>query len=421
MRQRVPGKMHRDGEEVMTKQKLMGLNGDEAVAYATKQVNPDVVAAYPITPQTIIVERFSEYVANGEVDTEFVPVESEHSAMSCSVGASAAGARAFTATAANGLALMWEIVYIASSLRLPIVMALANRALSGPINIHNDHSDAMGARDSGWIQIYCENAQEVYDASIEAWRIAEHLKIQLPIMVCLDGFTLSHTMENVMTLPDDAVKEFVGERPFIEVEGHLGKGELRLNPEMPLTMGPLDLQDFYFEHKMHQVEALNEALEYIKDIDDEWAGLSGRKYDYVEPYLMDDAEVALIGMGSMVGTIRYVVDELRSEGVKAGMIKLRLFRPFPAEQIKKAIGKVPVLGVFEKCISFGAPASPLMEEIMTAYYHDKEKPMMANFVVGLGGRDVSPDMIREAYSNLLKIKETGKVEKPMSYIGVRSE
>ena len=413
--------MYRDGEKIMAKQKLMGLNGDEAVAYATKQVNPDVVAAYPITPQTIIVERFSEYVANGEVDTEFVAVESEHSAMSCSVGASAAGARAFTATAANGLALMWEIVYIASSLRLPIVMALANRALSGPINIHNDHSDGMGARDSGWIQIYCENAQEVYDASIQAWRIAEHLKVQLPIMVCLDGFTLSHTMENVETLPDEVVQDFVGERPFIEVEGHLGKGELRLNPDMPLTMGPLDLQDFYYEHKMHQVEALNEALEHIKEIDDEWADLSGRKYDYVEPYLMEDADVALIGMGSMVGTIRHVVDELRSEGVKAGMIKLRLFRPFPVEHIKKAVGNVPVLGVMEKCISFGAPASPLMEELMTAYYHDKEKPMMANFVVGLGGRDVSPDMIREAYTSLLKSKDTGNVEKHMTYIGVRGE
>lgn len=413
--------MHRDGEKIMAKQKLMGLNGDEAVAYATKQVNPDVVAAYPITPQTIIVERFSEYVADGEVDTEFVAVESEHSAMSTSVGASAAGARAFTATAANGLALMWEIVYIASSLRLPIVMALANRALSGPINIHNDHSDGMGARDSGWIQIYCENAQEVYDTSITAWRIAEHLKVQLPIMVCLDGFTLSHTMENVMTLDDATVQKFVGERPFIKVEGHLGEGEFRLNPEMPLTMGPLDLQDFYFEHKMHQLEAMDEALKYITDIDEEWAELSGRKYDYVEPYMMDDAEVALIGMGSMVGTIRYVVDELRAEGIKAGMVKLRLFRPFPAEAIKKAVGNVPVLGVMEKCLSFGAPASPLMEEIMTAYYHDKEKPMMANYIVGLGGRDVSPDMIKEAYKAMLKIKETGKVEKLLTNIGVRGE
>jgi len=414
--------MYRDGEKIMVaEQKLMGLNGDEAVAYAIKQVNPDVVAAYPITPQTIIVERFSEYVADGQVDTEFVAVESEHSAMSTSVGAAAAGARAFTATAANGLALMWEIVYIASSLRLPIVMALANRALSGPINIHNDHSDGMGARDSGWIQIYCENAQEVYDTSITAWRIAEHPKIQLPVMVCLDGFTLSHTMENVMTLNDETVKNFVGERKFIKVEGHLGEAELRLDPETPLTMGPLDLQDFYFEHKMHQVEALNNAVKYISDIDAEWAKLSGRKYDYTEPYMMDDAEVALIGMGSMVGTIRHVVDELRSQGVKAGMIKLRLFRPFPVDAIKKAVGNVPVLGVMEKCISFGAPASPLMEEMMTAYYHEENKPLMVNYVVGLGGRDVSPTLIREAFNNLLKVKETGKVEKPVSYIGVRGE
>ncbi|HEX9913773.1 MAG TPA: transketolase C-terminal domain-containing protein [Candidatus Bathyarchaeia archaeon] len=405
----------------MDKQILMGLNGNEAVAYATKQVNPDVVAAYPITPQTIIVERFSEYVADGLVDTEFVAVESEHSAMSCSVGASAAGARAFTATAANGLALMWEILYIASSLRLPIVMAVANRALSGPINIHNDHSDAMGARDSGWIQVYCENAQEVYDSCVTAWRMAEHMKVQLPVMVCLDGFTLSHTMENVMTLPDEVVKKFVGEREFVKVESHLGEAELRLNPDAPITMGPLDLQDFYYEHKMHQVEALKDALKVIKDVDKDWAKVSGRMYEYVEPYLVDDAEVAVIGMGSAMGTVRHVVDELRVEGVKAGMIKLRLFRPFPVAELKKAVGDVPVLGVMEKCISFGAPASPLMEEIMTAYYSDQEKPMMANYVVGLGGRDVSPAMIREIYGSLLKVKKAGKVSKLMSYIGLRGE
>lgn len=405
----------------MAKQKLMGLNGDEAVAYATKQVNPDVVAAYPITPQTIIVERYSEYVADGEVDTNFVAVESEHSALSTSVGASAAGARAFTATAANGLALMWEILYIASGLRLPIVMAVVNRALSGPINIHNDHSDGMGARDSGWIQIYCENAQEVYDSSIMAWRIAEHLKIQTPIMICLDGFTLSHTMENVMTIDDETIKKFVGERPFIEVEGHMGKGELRLNPDMPFTMGPLDLQDFYFEHKIHQVEAMNNALKYIKDIDEEWAELSGRKYEYLVPYLMDDAEVAVIGLGSAMGTVRYVVNELREEGVKAGMVRMRLFRPFPTEALIKAIGDLPVLGVMEKCISFGAPASPLMEEIMTAYYDEEKKPLIANYVHGLGGRDTSKKMVREVYDSLLKIKKDGKVKTRMSYIGVRGK
>lgn len=406
---------------MIVKQELMGLNGDEAVAYATKQVNPDVVAAYPITPQTIIVERFSEYVADGEVETEFVSVESEHSALSSCVGASAAGARAFTATAANGLALMWEILYIASSLRLPIVMAIANRALSGPINIHNDHSDSMGARDSGWIQIYCENSQEVYDTSIIAWRIAEHLEILLPVMVCLDGFTLSHTMENVMTLPDEVIKNFVKERTFINVEGHLGKGELRLNPDMPLMMGPLDLQDFYYEHKMHQVDAFNKALRYIKEIDEEWSKISGRKYDFVEPFMMRDAEIAVIGLGSTMGTVRHVVEELRTEGVKAGMIKMRLFRPFPVEELKKAIGKVPVLGVMEKCISFGAPASPLMEEIMTAYYNDKEKPHIANYIHGLGGRDTSPEMVRKIFDALLKIKEEGEVPQRNTYIGVRGE
>jgi len=406
---------------MMVKQKLMGLNGDEAVAYATKQVNPDVVAAYPITPQTIIVERFSEYVADGEVETEFVAVESEHSAMSSCVGAAAAGARAFTATAANGLALMWEILYIASSLRLPIVMAVVNRALSGPINIHNDHSDSMGARDSGWIQIYCENSQEVYDATITAWRVAEHLDVQLPVMVCLDGFTLSHTMENVMTLPDETIQEFIGEREFITVEGHQEEYEFRLDPDNPLTMGPLDLQDFYYEHKMHQVEAIDKALQVIKEVDEEWAELSGRRYKNIEPYMMEDAEAAIIGLGSATGTVRHVVDELREEGKKVGMIKMRLFRPFPAEDLKKAIGNVPVIGVMEKCISFGAAASPVMQETMTSYYHDEEKPLMANYVVGLGGRDVSPDMIREIYDDLTEIKKEGKVRKTMNYIGVRGE
>jgi pyruvate ferredoxin oxidoreductase alpha subunit len=413
--------MYKNGEEIMIEQELIGLNGDEAVAYATKQVNPDVVAAYPITPQTIIVEKYSEYVADGEVDTEYVAVESEHSALSSSVGASAAGARAFTATSANGLALMWEVLYIASAMRLPIVMAVVNRALSGPINILNDHSDTMGARDSGWIQIYCENAQEVYDNSIIAWKIAEHKKIQLPVMVCLDGFTLSHTMENVNILSDDVIEKFVKEREYIKVEGHLGEGELRLNPDLPLMMGPASLQEYYFEHKMHQVKAMDDSLRYIKEVDKEWAKISGREYEYLEPYLMDDAEVAIIGLGSAMGTVKHVVNELRVEGVKAGVIKMRLFRPFPSDAVKKSIGDVHSLGVMEKCISFGAPASPLMEELMSIFYHEKEKPLMANYIHGLGGRDTSPAMIREVFESLLKISEDGKVTKRNSYIGVRDE
>ena len=404
---------------MMEKQILMGMNGDEAVAYATKQVNPDVVAAYPITPQTIIVERFSEYVADGLVDTEFVAVESEHSALSSCVGAAAMGARAFTATAANGLALMWEITYIAASLRLPIVMAIVNRAMSAPINIHNDHSDSMGARDSGWIQIYCENSQEVYDACIEAWRIGEHLDVQLPVMVCLDGFTLSHTMENVLTLPDEAVKEFIGERKFITVEGHLGEVEFRLDPDNPLTMGPLDLQDFYFEHKLQQVEAMGEALKAIPEVDAEYAKVSGRRYGMLHPYRMEDAEVAVMGLGSTMGTVRYVVDELREEGVKAGLLKMRVFRPFPVEDLIEVVGDTPVVGVLDKAASFGAPGGPLYEEVKTAFYDEADRPLIADYIYGLGGRDASPKLIRGVFKSLEEIRSRGEVAEKVSYVGVR--
>jgi pyruvate ferredoxin oxidoreductase alpha subunit len=373
----------------MKDQILMGINGDEASAYATKQVNPDVVAAYPITPQTIIVERFSEYVADGEVDTEFVAVESEHSALSSCVGASAAGARAFTAT------------------------------LSGPINIHNDHSDSMGARDSGWIQIYCENSQEVYDASLEAWKIAEHPQVQLPVMVCLDGFTLSHTMENVFTLPDEVVKKFVGEREFITVKGHAGEAELRLDPETPLSMGPLDLQDYYFEHKLQQVEAMEQALKAIPEVDAEYAKISGRNYGFLETYMMEDAEAALLGLGSTMGTVRYVVDQLRSEGVKAGLIKMRVFRPFPEEALVKAVGDLPVLGILDKAASFGAPGGPLYEEIKTAFYDEAKRPLIKDFIHGLGGRDTSPTLIRGMYEDLLEARRKGEVSEKVSFVGVR--
>ena len=401
------------------KQILIGMNGDEAAAYATKQVNPDVVAAYPITPQTIIVERFSEYVADGLVDTEFVAVESEHSALSSCVGAAAAGARAFTATAANGLALMWEITYIAASLRLPIVMAIVNRAMSAPINIHCDHSDSMGTRDSGWIQVYCENSQEVYDASIEAWRIGEHPDVQLPVMVCLDGFTLSHTMENVLTLPDEDVSEFIGEREFIKVGGHMGEAEFRLDPETPITMGPLDLQDFYFEHKLQQVEAMRHALEAIPEVDTEYAKISGRRYGLLHPYRMEDAEIAVIGLGSTMGTVRYVVDSLREEGVKAGLLKMRVFRPFPVEELIEAVGDVPVVGVLDRAASFGAPGGPLYEEVKTAFYDEADRPLIADYIYGLGGRDASQELIRGVFKSLEEISSMGEVAEKVSYVGVR--
>ncbi|HUS78531.1 MAG TPA: transketolase C-terminal domain-containing protein [Patescibacteria group bacterium] len=403
----------------MTEQKLVGMNGDEAAAFAAKQVNPDVVAAYPITPQTIIVERFSEYVADGEVDTEFVAVESEHSALTTCVGAAAVGARAFTATAANGLALMWEITYIASGMRLPIVMAVANRALSGPLNIHSDHGDSMGTRDSGWIQIYCENSQEVYDACLEAWKIGEHADVLLPVMICLDGFTLSHTMENVMVLPDDVVKQYVGEREFITVKGHMGETELRLNPEVPLSMGPVDLQDYYFEHKVQQVKAMEHALKVIPEVDAEYEKMTGRHSGFMNPYRMDDAEIALIGLGSTMGTVRFVIDQLREEGVKAGMITLRVYRPFSGETLLKHLANIPVVGVLDKAVSFGAPGGPLYEDVKTTFYDQEKKPLIANYVHGLGGRDASPKLLRGIYEDLLKIYEKGEVTTMVNYTGVR--
>jgi pyruvate ferredoxin oxidoreductase alpha subunit len=404
---------------MVLKQKMTGLNGDEASAYATKQVDPDVVAAYPITPQTIIVERYSEYVADGLVGSVFVSVESEHSALSACVGASAAGARAFTATAANGLALMWEILYVAAGLRQPIVMAVANRCLGGPINIHNDHSDAMGARDAGWVQIFCENSQEVYDTSVEAWRIAEHPDVQLPVMVNFDGFTISHTMENVYTLEDVDVKSFVGKRVYMKTESPRGEVEFRLDPENPVTIGPLDLQDFYFEHKVQQMEAMKDALKAIGSVDNEFEKITGRELKYVYPYKMEDAEVAVIGLGSAMGTVREVVDELRVEGVKAGLVKMRLFRPFPVEELKKAICNVPVLGVMEKAYSIGGPGAPLYEEVKTALYDIPRRPLVADYINGLGGKDTSPDMIKDVFKSLQRIKEKGTVTEPVTYVGVR--
>ncbi|MBN1682190.1 pyruvate ferredoxin oxidoreductase [Candidatus Bathyarchaeota archaeon] len=400
-------------------QKLLGLNGDEAAAYAIKQVNPEVVAAYPITPQTIIVERFSEYVANGLVDSEFVAVESEHSALSACVGASATGARAYTATAANGLALMWEILYIASGMRQPIIMSIANRALSGPLNIHNDHSDSMGARDSGWIQIYCENCQEVYDSHITAWRIAENINVQLPIMICFDGFTISHTMENVFTLNDEIVQNFIGKRVFPKITGHLGETDLRLNPTCPITMGAMDLQDYYFEHKVQQHEALLNSLEVIESVENEFSEITGREYGLIQSYMMEDADVALIGMGSVMGTTKYVVDQLRSNGIKVGLIKIRCYRPFPKEKLVKAISNCKVIGIIEKSLSFGSVGSPLYQDIKTVLYDYEKKPLIIGYVHGLGGRDTSPENLKQIFQDLLKIDNLTKKIGNQQYIGLR--
>lgn len=383
---------------------LMAVNGDTAVAYAWKQVNPDVVAAYPITPQTIIVEAFSEYVANGEVTTEFVCSESEHSAMTLCIGASAAGARTATASASAGLALMWEMLYIASSMRMPIVMAVANRALSAPINIHCDHSDSMGARDAGWIQLYGENVQETYDQSIMAFKIAENMKVHLPVMVGLDGFILTHAIENLQPLPDEMVKEFVGEfKPKTSL----------LDIDHPITLGPLDLQDWYFEHKYQQVLAMRNVPQVVNEVFDEFEKISGRRYNVVEPYMVEDADYVVMAIGSTAGTLRYMVDQLREEGMKVGSIKLRMFRPFPENELVKLLAGKKAVAVMDRAISFGA-AGPVFPEVRSAMLEVPDAPKIVNYIYGLGGRDVSPDDIKTVFKELV-----GGESERVNYLGVR--
>jgi len=403
-------------------QKIIPLNGDNAVALAVKQCDVDVVAAYPITPQTIIVEKFSEYVANGEVETAFVCVESEHSAMTCCITASATGARTFTATASAGLALMHEMLGVASGCRTPVVMSVVNRALSAPINIHCDHSDAMCERDLGWIQLYAENSQEAYDSIIQAFRIAENLDVTLPTMVGLDGFVLSHTLENVSVLPDETVKKFVGIRQVPMVTNHEGKlVPFKLDPANPLTIGPLDLHDYYFEHKRQQEESMRKALEVIKQVHDEYAEQSGRSYGngLVEAYKLDDAEIAAVCMGSTAGTVKTVVDELRANGVKAGLLRIRAFRPLPVEDIVSNLSGKKAVAVMDRACSFGGDGGPLFHEIRHAVYDLPSRPKLINCIYGLGGRDMQPYQIDGIYKELQKIAETGEIERKIQFIGLR--
>jgi pyruvate ferredoxin oxidoreductase alpha subunit len=408
--------------ESVVKQKVLALNGDEAVAYAAKQSDVDVVAAYPVTPQTIIVEKFSEYVANGEVETEFVCVESEHSAMTACLTASATGARTFTATAAPGLALMHEMLFVASGCRAPVVMAVANRALSAPINIHGDHSDTMAERDSGWIQIYAENSQEAYDSVIQAFRIAENPKVLLPVIVGLDGFTLSHTLENVHGLPDGVVRKFVGTRQFPLVTSHEGKAApFKLDPEKPITIGPLALQNYYFEFKRQQEDGMVNALKIIRQVHEEYAQISGRQYGdgLLEPYNLEDAEIAIICLGSTAGTVKTVVNDLRAEGVKAGLLRIRTFRPLPVEGIIKALQKVKAVAVMDRSMSFGGQGGPVFHEVRHVLYDVSKHPYVVNYIYGLGGRDTDPSQIREIYEDLQRILQTQHAERPVQYVGLR--
>ena len=388
------------------------LSGNEAVATAMKQINPDVVAAFPITPSTEIPQYFSTFVANGTVDTEFVAVESEHSAMSACIGAEAAGARAMTATSANGLSLMWEMIYIASSLRLPIVLNLVNRAVSGPLNIHNDHSDAMGVRDAGWIMLFSENNQEAYDNNLMAHKIAENKDVQLPIMICQDGFITSHSIENIELENDEEVKKFVGE---YHPEHYL------LNKKEPIAVGPLDLQAYLFEHKAQQVEAMKAAKNVILDVAKNFEKWTGRHYDLFEKYKLDDAEIAIVCMNSTAGTTKAVVDELRKNGIKAGLLKIRVYRPFPGEEVAKALSHLKAIAVLDKSDSLNGIGGALFEDVSSNMYVSNNHVPMVNYIYGIGGRDTTTNDIKSVYSDLQNIVKDGKIDQPYRYLGLRRE
>ena len=388
------------------------LSGNEAAATAMKQINPDVVAAFPITPSTEIPQYFSTFVSNGAVDTEFVAVESEHSAMSACVGAEAAGARAMTATSSNGLSFMWEMIYIASSLRLPIVMSLVNRAVSGPLNIHNDHSDAIGVRDAGWIMLFSESNQEAYDNLLMAHRIAEHKDVLLPLMVCQDGFITSHSIETIDLVEDDKVKEFVG---TYKPEHYL------LNSKEPISMGPLDLQGYLFEHKAQQSQAMKNAKKVILEVAEEFEKLTGRKYGLFEEYKLEDADVAIVCMNSTAGTAKFVVDDLRSKGVKAGLLKVRVFRPFPAEEIAKAISNVKAVAVLDKADSLNAAGGALFTDVTSGMFVNDIHVPTVSYIYGIGGRDTKTDDIEKVYNDLLEIVETGKIDNPYRHLGLRTK
>jgi pyruvate ferredoxin oxidoreductase alpha subunit len=395
--------------KTLTTRTKMALTGNDAVAEAMRQINPDVVPAYPITPQTELMHKFADYVNDGDVKTEFVLVESEHSAMSAAVGASAAGSRVVTATSANGLALMWEILYIAASTRCPIVMADVNRALSAPINIHCDHSDSMGARDAGWIHLHSENSQEAYDNMVQAVRIAEDRQVLLPVMVCLDGFILSHTLEPVEILDDKAVRSFIGEfRPVHNL----------LDNDKAMTFGPLDFHDYYFEHKIPQIVAMKQAFRVIDSVAAEFEKLSGRKYQHVEEYRTADAERVVVALGSTCGTAKWVVDQLRSRGEKVGLLKIRTFRPFPYHLVRAALAGAKAVAVLDRSHSFGAQGGPVSIEVRAALYDHASVPVR-NYIYGLGGRDVSAEQIEQAFEELKTLAATGKSSDDIGFLGLR--
>ena len=386
------------------------MSGNEAVAYAIKQINPDVMPAFPITPSTEIPQMVSNYIANGEVDTEFIPVESEHSSMSAAIGAQAAGARTLTATSSAGLALMWEELLLAASNRMPLALALVNRTLSGPININCDHTDSMGARDTGWIQIYAENNQEVYDNFIQAYPIAEHKDVHLPIMICQDGFITSHAVENIELMDDDVVKNFVGE---YEPE------EFLLNPGKPMSVGPYAISAYAMEARKNQEIALENAADVILKVGKEYEKISGRKYGFFEEYRTKDADYIMLIMGSAAGTAKQAVDELREQGKKVGVLKLRVFRPFPAKEIAAALSRCKAVAIMDRCESYNGNGGPLGSEVTAALYRNKVMIDAVNYIYGLAGRDFTVENVFDIFVELDDAVTSGTEVEQYQYIGLR--
>lgn len=386
------------------------MSGNEAVAYAIRQVNPDVMPAFPITPSTEIPQMVSTYIANGEMDTEFIPVESEHSSMSATIGAEAAGARSLTATSSAGLALMWEELLLAASNRMPCVLTLVNRTLSGPININCDHSDGMGARDTGWIQIYAENNQEAYDNFIQAFPIAEDPRVHLPVMVCQDGFITSHAVENIELLEDETVREFVGE---YEPEEYL------LNPGKPIAVGPYSVSNYAMEAKKNQEIALENSKEVILEIAKKFAAISGKEYGLFEEYRTEDADYIMLIIGSAAGTAKQAVDELREQGKKVGVLKLRVFRPFPAEEIAQALRNCKAVAIMDRCESYNGNGGPLGSEVTAALFREKIMIETVNYIYGLAGRDFTVSDVNHVFSELEDLIEHGKEVEQYQYIRLR--
>lgn len=392
----------------------LNLTGNEAVSFAMKQLDPDVIAAYPITPSTTIPEKISEYVNSGKMHTEFVNVESEHSAMAASIGASLSGARTMTATSSNGLMYMFEMLHIASGLRTSVVLSLVTRAVSSPLNIHNDHTDAMEMRNTGFIMLFAESGQEAYDNLIIATKLSEDSRVYLPVASVQDGYITSHKKMNIEVLEDDKVSKFAGE---------FKREKVLLDKNSPVTFGSLDLPDYLFEHKMGQLNAFKNAKNVLKKLDEEYFKISGRKYSFFEGYEIEDAESIIVILGSGAGTAKDEIDKLRTKGKKVGLLKIRLYRPFPGEEINeflKSLKNLKNIAILDKIMPFGGEGGPLYLDFTSSMYSVGLNFNVVNYIYGIGGRDLKLEMINKVFKDLEDLdKEDEKLN--IKYLGLRGE